>query len=217
MSGPNPQILLPGDPLPPAPPSLGTHLFSTTLTSSLAGTHHRSKTTTSVRPPHPASPSLPSTGDIILGRITRITSRQATLDILTLTSLPSTPGPSSASSSSSATASSTLTSTAPSLSETVPLPYAHQALIRAQDIRATEIDKVSVAGSFQVGDIVRAAVISVGDERNYYCSTARDELGVVLGRSETGRDLVGVSWREMVEVFEGRVGKREGRKVGRVI
>lgn len=76
---------------------------------------------------------------------------------------------------------------------------------------------MSVAGSFQVGDIVRAAVISVGDERNYYCSTARDELGVVLGRSETGRDLVGVSWREMVEVFEGRVGRREGRKVGRVI
>lgn len=214
MSTPNPQILLPGDPLPPAPPSLGTHLFGTTLTSSLAGTSHRSKTTTSVRPPHTASPSLPSTGDIILGRITRITPRQATLDILALTSLPSTTGPSSASSTAT---SSTLTSTAPSLSETVPLPYAHQALIRAQDIRATEIDKVSVAGSFQVGDIVRAAVISVGDERNYYCSTARDELGVVLGRSETGRDLVGVSWREMVEVFEGRVGRREGRKVGRVI
>lgn len=65
---------------------------------------------------------------------------------------------------------------------------------------------------FRVGDIVRAVVISLGDQSFYYCSTARNDLGVVMGRSEEGNVLVPVSWREMVD---GKSGKREGRKVAR--
>ncbi|KLJ11589.1 hypothetical protein EMPG_13225 [Blastomyces silverae] len=67
---------------------------------------------------------------------------------------------------------------------------------------------------FRVGDIVRAVVISLGDQSFYYCSTARNELGVVMGRSEEGNVLVPVSWREMVD---GRSGRREGRKVARPV
>ncbi|KAF2222683.1 hypothetical protein BDZ85DRAFT_313731 [Elsinoe ampelina] len=214
------QIFLPGDPLPASSqPGLGTHLTSHTTVSSLAGTLLPSKTTSTILPPTTTAP-LPSTGDIVLGTITRLTPRHATMDILALTTLPrASPSLSSSSNpTTSSLATSPLTTTSSSLTSTLPLPYAHQALIRQQDIRATELDKVTVAGCFQVGDVVRAVVISIGDERNYYVSTARDELGVVLGRSETGRELVGVSWGEMREVRGGKlVGRGEGRKVARVV
>ena len=56
-------------------------------------------------------------------------------------------------------------------------------VIRVQDVRATEKDKVRIALSFKPGDIVRATVISLGDQSNYYLSTGRNELGVVVARS----------------------------------
>ena len=34
-------------------------------------------------------------------------------------------------------------------------------LVRQQDVRATEIDKVDMHASFQAGDIVRAVVVSL--------------------------------------------------------
>ncbi|KAF1957985.1 hypothetical protein CC80DRAFT_37893 [Byssothecium circinans] len=50
-------------------------------------------------------------------------------------------------------------------------------IIRREDIRATEKDKVKMEESFRVGDLVRAQVISLGDQSNYYLSTARNERG----------------------------------------
>jgi exosome complex component CSL4 len=134
--------------------------------------------------------ALPKVGDIILGRITRTNPRQATLDILALGS-----------------------------SGAHVLRESFQALIRQQDIRATEIDKVKMSESFRVGDIVRGVVISLGDERNYYVSTAKNEYGVVLGVSEGGVRLVPVSWREMREIEgdAGSVGRVELRKVAKPI
>lgn len=67
--------------------------------------------------------------------------------------------------------------------------------------------------SFSVGDVVRAEVISLGDERSYYLTTARNELGVVLAWSEQGAVMMPVSWREVVDVGSGR---RCPRKVARV-
>ncbi|EOA98486.1 3'-5' exoribonuclease CSL4-like protein, partial [Anas platyrhynchos] len=59
---------------------------------------------------------------------------------------------------------------------------------RREDIRATEKDKVEVYKSFRPGDIVLAKVISLGDaaQSNYLLSTAENELGVVVARSEAG-------------------------------
>jgi len=51
--------------------------------------------------------------------------------------------------------------------------------VRQQDVRATEIDKVDMYTSFRPGDIIRAEVLSLGDARAYYLSTAKNELGVV--------------------------------------
>ncbi|KAI5461281.1 exosome component EXOSC1/CSL4 [Mariannaea sp. PMI_226] len=71
-----------------------------------------------------------------------------------------------------------------------------QGVIRVQDVRATEKDKVKIYESFRPGDIVRAQVISLGDQANYYLSTASNELGVIMATSETGNDMVPVSWKE---------------------
>lgn len=39
---------------------------------------------------------------------------------------------------------------------------------------------------FRLGDIVKAKVVSLGDARSYYLSTAANELGVVYATSEDG-------------------------------
>ncbi|KAI6685072.1 hypothetical protein NL676_030985 [Syzygium grande] len=62
--------------------------------------------------------------------------------------------------------------------------------IRQQDVRATEIDKVDMHLSFRPGDIVRALVLSLGDARAYYLSTAKNELGVVSAESTAGATMV---------------------------
>ncbi|KAM6329912.1 exosome complex component CSL4 isoform 2-T2 [Podargus strigoides] len=77
-----------------------------------------------------------------------------------------------------------------------PLKSTFRGTIRREDIRATEKDKVEVYKSFRPGDIVLAKVISLGDaQSNYLLSTAENELGVVVARSEAGRDrLWGPGW-----------------------
>ncbi|PIK56595.1 putative exosome complex component CSL4-like [Apostichopus japonicus] len=71
-------------------------------------------------------------------------------------------------------------------------------MIRREDIRATEKDKVEVYKSFRPGDIVLARVLSLGDARSYLLTTAENELGVVLAQSEAGVNLVPISWCEMI-------------------
>ena len=66
--------------------------------------------------------------------------------------------------------------------------------------------------SYRTGDIIRATVISLGDERNYYISTAGNELGVVITKSEVGNAMVPASWKEMRDVTTG---KGESRKVAK--
>lgn len=73
---------------------------------------------------------------------------------------------------------------------------AFQGQIRREDIRATEKDKIKIEESFRVGDLVRGVVISLGDQSNYYVATERNELGVVMARSEQGRLMYPVSWKE---------------------
>ncbi|KAI1026291.1 hypothetical protein LB504_011312 [Fusarium proliferatum] len=87
-----------------------------------------------------------------------------------------------------------------------------QGVIRVQDVRATEKDKVKIYESFKPGDIVRAQVISLGDQANYYLSTASNELGVVMATSEAGNDMVPISWKEY---RDPKTGICEPRKVAK--
>lgn len=66
-----------------------------------------------------------------------------------------------------------------------------------QDVRAAEKDKVKIYNSFRPGDIVKAEVISLGDARSYFLSTAKNELGVIYATSVAGATLVPISWQEM--------------------
>ncbi|KAK9673259.1 hypothetical protein RND81_12G156100 [Saponaria officinalis] len=86
--------------------------------------------------------------------------------------------------------------------------------IRQQDVRATEIDKVDMYTSFRAGDIVKAVVLSLGDARAYYLSTAKNELGVVSAESSAGEKLVPISWTEMQCPVTGQVEHRKVAKVG---
>ncbi|XP_071947205.1 exosome complex component CSL4-like [Antedon mediterranea] len=70
-------------------------------------------------------------------------------------------------------------------------------LIRKEDIRATEKDRVEMYKSFRPGDIILAKVLSLGDSQSYLLSTAANELGVVLAHSEAGVNMVPISWCEM--------------------
>ncbi|XP_017581594.1 exosome complex component CSL4 isoform X1 [Corvus cornix cornix] len=71
-----------------------------------------------------------------------------------------------------------------------PLKSTFRGTIRREDIRATEKDKVEVYKSFRPSDIVLAKVISLGDaQSNYLLSTAENELGVVVARSEAGMQV----------------------------
>ncbi|KAI4726225.1 hypothetical protein E4T49_06050 [Aureobasidium sp. EXF-10728] len=191
-----PNFALPGDSLASTSthtPSTGSHVFSSSIHASLAGPV--TSAAPSKKTPSPSisvsststsyTAALPSVNDVILGRITRTNPRQATLDILAL-------GPTGA--------------------QVLREPFS--AIIRQQDIRATEIDKVKMSESFRVGDIVRGVVISLGDERSYFASTAKNEFGVVLAVSEGGEQMVPVSWREMREVGGG---KTELRKVAKPV
>lgn len=87
-------------------------------------------------------------------------------------------------------------------------------VIRQQDVRATEIDKVDMHLSFRAGDIVRALVLSLGDARAYYLSTAKNELGVVSAESGAGATMVPISWTEMQCPLTGQVERRKVAKVG---
>ncbi|PBP15340.1 hypothetical protein BUE80_DR013925, partial [Diplocarpon rosae] len=84
--------------------------------------------------------------------------------------------------------------------------------IRVQDVRATEKDKVKIFESFRPGDIVRANVISLGDQANYYLSTATNNLGVIMATSEAGNAMYPVSWKEYKDP---ETGASESRKVAK--
>ncbi|XP_052033349.1 exosome complex component CSL4-like [Apodemus sylvaticus] len=70
--------------------------------------------------------------------------------------------------------------------------------VSKEDIWATEKDKVDIYKSFRTGNIVLAKVISIGDaQSNYLLTTCENELGVVVAHSESGVQMVPISWCEM--------------------
>lgn len=78
-----------------------------------------------------------------------------------------------------------------------PLDLRYTGVIRQQDVRATEIDKVVMYDCFRPGDVVKAQVLSLGDARSFYLTTAKNELGVVYAKSLAGAAMTPISWQEM--------------------
>lgn len=97
----------------------------------------------------------------------------------------------------------------------IPLPVRFKATIRQQDIYSVdERDTASVYDCFRPMDIVRGRVIGIGDaSTGILVSTgASGELGVVLGKSKWGGELLPVAWNEMMC---GKTGLTEKRKVAK--
>ncbi|KAL4930949.1 exosome non-catalytic core subunit CSL4 [Aspergillus undulatus] len=158
--------------------------------------------------------TLPAVDSVVLARVTRVQKRQATVSILVVldesaTSKPSNP---TQSTSDNDNIESILSSAANPENHSSTDELRFQALIRKEDVRAVEKDRVVLDEMFRVGDIVRGTVISLGDQSFYYITTARNDLGVVMARSEQGNMMFPVSWKEMRDPVTGAA---ELRKVAR--
>lgn len=75
-------------------------------------------------------PNVPSENSIVIGTVTRLNSQQATISI--------------------------------SVVDGIPLPHGedYTGVIRSQDVRATEKDKIKIGDCFRGGDIVKGQVVS---------------------------------------------------------
>jgi exosome complex component CSL4 len=60
------------------------------------------------------------------------------------------------------------------------LPFPSKGVIRREDISEKEVDKIVIHEHFMGGDIVKASVLSLGDSKQYYLSTAEVGLGVIM-------------------------------------
>ena len=62
--------------------------------------------------------------------------------------------------------------------------------------------------------LISQVQISLGDQTNYYITTARNELGVIMAKSEAGNTMYPISWKEFKDPVTGET---ESRKVAKPI
>ncbi|WFC98182.1 hypothetical protein MYAM1_000906 [Malassezia yamatoensis] len=166
-------------------------------------------TVSSIRPPQ----VIPEPESTILGRVTRVNPRQATISILVVNGHPCGGALGhGAGARGNRAAGEGVDGTD------------FQGIVRAQDVRSTDKDSVILKECFRPGDIIRATVISLGDARSYYLSTVGNHLGVIHASSSDtnspavtswipeGRAMQPLSWKEMVDPVTGRT---EPRKVAK--
>ena len=91
------------------------------------------------------------------------------------------------------------------------------AVIRTADVRATDVDAVEIYKCFMPGDVVRAEVLSLGDARSYYLTTAKNSLGVISATcGVSGEVMLPISWEEMRCPATGTTEPRKVAKVAAV-
>lgn len=86
-------------------------------------------------------------------------------------------------------------------------------IIRREDIRSNEIDKIIMYECYRPGDLIKAIVISYGDSRQYYLSTADNNLGVLVAKSEQGNIMIPINEHEMRDTINGVNEKRKVAKM----
>ncbi|KAL8969913.1 MAG: hypothetical protein Q9183_001765 [Haloplaca sp. 2 TL-2023] len=178
-----------------------TRLSSSSATASLGPVSERINNTN----------ALPKVGDVVLGRVTRCTMKQVNVGIVVVVG---------------AEGKEELRV------EGTVCAHEIQGVVRREDVRATEKEKVDVGEGFRVGDVIRAVVvgfkafpmpamrtkvryftqISLGDQSNYYLTTAKNELGVILAKSENGNTMYPINWKDFMDPVTGET---ETRKVAK--
>lgn len=74
-------------------------------------------------------------------------------------------------------------------------PY--RGILRKEDVRGIDKDRVEMYKSYRPGDIILARVLPMTEAHTYQLSTAENELGVVLAHSEDGVAMIPISWTQM--------------------
>ncbi|KFM58253.1 Exosome complex component CSL4, partial [Stegodyphus mimosarum] len=87
-------------------------------------------------------------------------------------------------------------------------------IIRKEDVRLKDKDRVEMYKCYRPGDVILAKVTSMGTMHSYNLTTAEEELGVVLATSEAGAEMVPTSWYEMMCT---KTFLKEPRKVAKVV
>jgi exosome complex component CSL4 len=73
----------------------------------------------------------------------------------------------------------------------------HEGAIRMEDVRTGATEQVALGDCFRPGDLVVCRVLSLGDSRRYFLSTAETELGVIRATTSRGVPMIPISWKEM--------------------
>ncbi|EJS42080.1 csl4p [Saccharomyces arboricola H-6] len=160
--------------------------------------------------------NLPKEGDIVLTRVTRLSLQRANVEILAVEDKPS-PVDSGVGSNGVGIVAAGGGSGAATFSvsqASSDLGESFRGIIRSQDVRSTDRDRVKVIDCFKPGDIVRAQVLSLGDGTNYYLTTARNDLGVVFARAANGAGglMYATDWQMMTSPSTGMTEKRKCAK-----
>ncbi|KAH8242007.1 hypothetical protein KR038_001058 [Drosophila bunnanda] len=97
------------------------------------------------------------------------------------------------------------------------LESSYRGLLRKEDVRETEKDRVDIYKSFKPGDVILARVINQM-EQSFLLTTAENELGVVIAYASDARKnrvpMVPVGWSEM-QCPQTTI--KEPRKVAKVL
>ncbi|KAG0667362.1 exosome 3'-_5 exonuclease subunit ski4 (Csl4) [Monosporozyma unispora] len=163
-----------------------------------------------------SSKLLPKEGDVVLCRVIRISLQRANVEIIGFQNEPmpidggvgtnghSVVGVNGGSGGSTFS----MSQSSSDLGETF------RGIIRSQDVRATDRDRVKMIDAFKPGDIVKAQILSLGDGVNYYLTTARNDLGVVFAKSDNGAGslMYAMDWQTMTAPVTGAVEKRKCAK-----
>jgi exosome complex component CSL4 len=153
-------------------PGVGTYVKGGHIYASVVGRltveHQQDKLVAQVKSNKElASSHVLSVGQIVLGRVVRIATQQAQIDIV-------------------------------ALQEVGLLRNPAEGVIRREDVRTGASDQVLMEASFMPGDVVLCRVLSLGDPRRYYLTTAEPALGVMHAVSaSSGMPMVPSSWKEM--------------------
>uniref|UniRef100_A0A8J9SMG7 Exosome complex component CSL4 C-terminal domain-containing protein n=1 Tax=Phaeodactylum tricornutum TaxID=2850 RepID=A0A8J9SMG7_PHATR len=119
----------------------------------------------------PASTTVLTVGRVVLARVVRITRQQAVLEILAADGV---------------------------TTATATLLHRPEGAIHREDVRDGPSEPIRMQDSFLPGDLVLARVLSLGDSRRYYLTTAEPELGVLHALSrKSGKPMRPTSWKEM--------------------
>jgi len=164
------------------PSSSEIKLNGTNAASALAtvSVYSKSKSDKNILNKKSTTNQIPHVNHIVLGRIVRISTHQAIVEIL-----------------------------ASSNSGGPFLPPYFGGIIRKEDIRSRSTEDIMMAQQFQPGDVILAKVLSLGDARRYYLTTTENDLGVIRANCKiSGEKMVPISWKEMecpvTKVREGR-------------